>query len=259
MAPTFRHGKGTKVYINQFDLSAQLQSAKFSSVCPSADVTTFTNNDMVYIPGIRDATISLDGRFNFSTGSGSSAADAIFARYLGGSTQWVTTIALEGQTTGGWAVMMKGDSIAHDVDSPAEGIVTTAAQVQGSSLHPGGVMLRPLAAATATTANSAVKFAGSTTTGFSTGGGVAHLHVTAASTVTTGYTIKVQHSTSGSTWVDLVSLATLTTSDGGTFVRSTVSGNVKEQLRANLSAFTGGAAKSITFAVAFARNGKAKG
>ncbi len=261
MAPTFRHGKGTRVLMNQFDMSPFLQTAKFSAAAPAADVTVFQQNDMNYIPGIRDATISLDGRFGFSTGASSTSVDAVFARYLGGSTQFVTTIAFEGASTGGWAAMMKGDEISHDVDSPIAGTVSIAAAIQGSTLHFGGVMLRPLAAATATTANGAVKFAGSTATGFSTGGGVAHMHVTAASTVTTGYTIKVQHSTSGSTWVDLVTCTSpaLTTGDGGTFTRTTVAGNVKEQLRSNLSAFTGGAAKTITFAVAFSRNGKAKG
>lgn len=261
MAPTFRHGKGTRVLVNQFDLSPFLDAAKFSSVRPSADTTVFQNNDMTYTPAVRDSKISLDGRFSFSTGSASTSVDRILSNYLGGSTRFVTSIALEGQSTGGWAIMQIGDQISYDVDTPTAGIISVAADIQGSSFHAGGVMLRPLAAAIATTANGAVKFAGSTATGFSTGGGVAHMHVTAASTVTTGYTIKVQHSTSGSTWADLLTCTSpaLTTADGGTFTRTTVAGNVKEQLRANLSAFTGGAAKTITFAVSFARFGKARG
>lgn len=260
MAPTFRHGKGTRVLINQFDLSGQLQNAKFSSVCPSADVTVFQQNDMNYVPGIRGGTIQLDGRFSFSTGANSSGVDAIFARYLGGSTQWVTSIGFDGQSTGGWAVMMKGDDLAHDVDSPIEGIVTTVAQIQGSSIHTGGVFLRPLSTAKSTAVggtNTGVVFAGSTVTGFTTGGGVGQLHVTYTTKVTgtRTATFKIQHSTSGSTWADLITFSAATKA---TFQRSTVAGNVKERLRSTISSFAGSSG-GLTAAVTFARNGKARG
>lgn len=260
MAPQFRHGKGTRVLINQFDFSASMQDVKFTSVAPSADVTCFQQNDMNYIPGIREGKISLDGRFAFSTGAASTSPDRVFANYLGGSTQWVLSIGPEGQSTGGWAFMLKSDETAHDIDSPIEGVVSLAAQAQGSSFHTGGVFLRPLTTAHSTAVggtNTGVVFAGSTATGFSTGGGVGQLHVTYTTKVTgtRTATFKIQHSTSGSTWADLI---VFTNATKATFQRSTVAGNVKERLRSTISAFAGSSG-GLTAAVTFARNGKARG
>lgn len=260
MAPTFRHGKGVRVLINQFDLSPFLTNAKMNGVAGTADVTAFQQPDNVYIPGLRDATISLEGNFSFSTGANSTSVDRIFANYLGGSTQFITTVPLEANSTGGWAWMLKGDEIAHDVDTPIANKVSVAAMVQGSSFHFGGVMLRPLSTAKSTAVggtNTGVVFAGSTVTGFSTNGGVGHLHVTYTTKVTgtRTATFKVQHSTTGSTWVDLI---TFTAATKATFQRSTVSGNVKERLRATISSFAGSSG-GLTAAISFARNGKAKG
>ena len=118
-------------------------------------------------------------------------------------------------------------------------------------------MLQPLLARTATGSGSAVLTAGTTTVGGTTGGGIGHLHVTAFGTTKHGGTYKVQHSTSGSSWADLITFSTFT--GDPTFQRSTVAGTIKEQLRATLSAFSSGAgstAKTITAAVAFTRRKK---
>lgn len=148
--------------------------------------------------------------------------------------------------------MMKADNTSYDISAPVSDVVSVSVDAQASDGYRGGRMLRPLSASTSTGSNTAILTAGTTAAGGTTGGGLAHLHVTAVSSTFGSATFKVQHSTSaGSTWADLV---TFTAATGVTFQRSTVSGTVKEHLRATVSTFTlSTLASSITAAVAFAR------
>ena len=218
-----------------------------------AEVTTFGDNDRNYMPGLRDGTLSFDGLFSAST----TPTDDIVLYLdgaLGGSTKQVFTVDVD-RSTGGRAWLMRADDTTYDISAPLSDVVSVSVDAQASDGYRGGRVLRPLAAATSTGSNSAVATAGTTAAGGTTGGAVAHLHVTAFGSTKNGATIKVQHSTSaGSTWADLITFSTL--AGDPTFQRSTVAGTVKEQVRATISAMSSGAgstAKSITHSVAFAR------
>lgn len=247
MAVSPQHGKGTRVLLDEKDLSDFLREISVSAEMESGDVTTFGDNDRSYIPGLRDATFSFEGLFAAST----TAADDV-VNYLdgslGGSTKQVLTVDLQ-RSTGGRALMMRADDTSYDISAPVEDIVSVSVDAQASDGYYGGRMLRPLAAATSTGSNTGVATAGTTAAGGTTGGGVGHFHLTAQSTITSLVT-KVQHSTSGSTWADLI---TFTAATSETFQRSTVSGTIKERLRSTISTFTGGAGKTATVAVAFSR------
>lgn len=215
-----------------------------------ADVTTFGDNDRSYTPGLRDGTLSFDGLFAASTTPADDIANFLDDA-LGGSTKHVFTVDID-RSTGGRAWMMKADNTSYDISAPVSDVVSVSVDAQASDGYRGGRMLRPLSASTSTGSNTAILTAGTTAAGGTTGGGLAHLHVTAVSSTFGSATFKVQHSTSaGSTWADLV---TFTAATGVTFQRSTVSGTVKEHLRATVSTFTlSTLASSITAAVAFAR------
>ena len=241
------HGKGTRVLFDEKDLSSFLREVKVAAEMEPADITTFGQNDKTFIPGLRDATFSLDGIFAASI----TAADDVINYLdgaLGGSTRAVLTVDMT-RSTGGRALMMRADNVKYDINAPVSDIVTLAVDAQASDGYAGGRMLRPLAAATSTGSNSAVATPGTTAAGGTTGGGVAHFHLTAQSTITS-LVAKIQHSTSGSTWADLL---TFTAATAETFQRSTVSGTVKERTRATISTFTGGAGKTATVGIAFSR------
>lgn len=241
------HGKGVRVLCDERDLSDFLREVQVSAEAETSDVTTFGDNDRSFIPGIRDATYSFDGLFAAST----TAADDIanfFDGSIGGSTRHVYTVDLT-RSTGGRAWLIFADNTQYDISSPLSDVVSLSVDAQASGGYRGGRMLRPLAAATSTGSNTGVLTVGTTSAGGTTGGGVGHLHITAASTVTSIVT-KIQHSTSGSTWADLI---TFTAATQETFQRSTVSTTVKERTRATISTFTGGASKSASISVAFAR------
>jgi hypothetical protein len=63
--PTFTHGKNAKLSIgpigNMVDVSDVISQANMSRTADTAEVTSFGNSAKAYIPGLRDATISLEG------------------------------------------------------------------------------------------------------------------------------------------------------------------------------------------------------
>lgn len=251
----FRHGQSAVVLMDEFDLSPFLNAATVTATMEPAECTNFASGcDRQYIKGLRDVTLALEGFHSASTAAGSTSSQVtnVFDDAFTGSTSPVFTVGLENDVVGRRAWLIKGDHVAYDIASPVDGIVTLSADIQGSQGYYGGVWLRDL---TATTGASAAVNSG-LTNGGTTGGGVAHLHVTSLiSTSTTDAVFAVQHSTSGSTWATLLSFTGTT---AATFQRSTVSGTIKEQLRAILVS-NGSTLDTITAAVAFARYGPFKG
>lgn len=259
MAVTPRHGHKTRPLVDEKDLSPFLTSVTPSASMDPSEVTTFdSSGDREYIKGMRDGTISFDGLF--ASASTSTAATDDIANFLddslGGSTKHVYTVEMERGSTGGRAAMMRADNTSYDIASPANDVITISVDAQASDGYAGGRILRPLTQSTSTGSGSGVLTPGTTTAGGTTGGGVGHLHVTAFGSTENGATVKIQHSTSGSTWADLITFSTL----GGdpTFERSTVAGTVKEQLRSTIVSLSSGSTsstgKSLTAAAAFARN-----
>lgn len=254
MAPTFRHGSGAKLLVNKRNFSPLLTDGTISASLDVPEVTTWGDADKEYLPGgVGDVTASFDGIHAQSA----TAADDItrfFDAALGGSTNHICTFGPEGDTVGRWAYLFRAEQTGFDVDAPASDVVKVAVDMQGSGGLDSGVWLRSLSTNSSSTGmGSAVLCAGSTTVGGTTGGGVAHFHATSINS-TGNLTVRIQHSTSGSTWATLL---TFTAASTATVQRSTVSGTIKEQLRAGVSSFsTDGAA---TFAVAFARRGKLRG
>jgi hypothetical protein len=254
MAPNFRHGSDAKLLVNKRNLTPFIQDGTVSASLEAPEATTWGKDDKVYLPGgLGDVTASFNGLHSKSTATADDIT-AFLDASLGGSTNYVTTFGPGGDSTGRWAYLFSGIENKVDVHAPAAGVVSVAFDMQGSGGLDSGVWLRPLSTASATVNNGAVACAGATAAGGTTGGGVGHWHLTVASTITS-ITTKIQHSTSGSTWADLISW----TSTDVTVQRTTVSGTVKEQLRSSISAFTGGASKTVTCAVAFARRGKLRG
>jgi hypothetical protein len=254
MAPTLRHGKDAKLYIGKRNFTPFITDGTVSASLDVPEVTTWSDSDKEYLPGgVGDVTASFDGMHAQSA----TAADDItryFDTALGGSTNHIVTFGPEGDTAGRWAYLFSAVQTGWDVSAPASDVVKVALDLQGSGGLDSGVWLRALSTNSSSTGmGSAVACAGSTTVGGTTGGGVAHFHATSINS-TGNLTVRVQHSTNGSTWATLL---TFTAASTATVQRSTVSGTIKEQLRAGVSGFsTDGAA---TFAVAFARRGKLRG
>jgi hypothetical protein len=263
MAPGFKSGKGQSLLFNNSDLSGILTSVTVSASVEAPDVTTFGQNDHVRIAGIRDGSVSYEGLFDgtaLSTASTAStgALDAKFATALAATTQPIVTYSPETPALGSRVRMWRQETNEYVAGSPVADVVKVSAAGVMSTRQDYGVWLHTLAARTSTSSTFT-----SWDSGYdagTTGGGVGHLHVTADSTLTS-VVVKIQHSSgesaSTASWADLI---TFTSFDESTAAESAqrvavTTSPVKRRTRAIISTHTGGAGKSATFAVAFARRG----
>lgn len=259
MAPSFKHGRCTKVLLNAVDLSVILNDSELARSVDTAEATPYATStggcttDKSYVVGHRDATANFSGMADAST----SRADAIIENALGSSTRQAWTWGPGGASVGDPAYLGRAHTSAFNVTSPARDVVAVSADVQfGVSGTTGGVnapgvksgywLMSPTALRTTTGALATVtNHRRSTASAGPARGAVAHVHVVSATT-STG-TVKIQHSTDGVSWADLV---THPFSSGASYARYAGStAVVKELLRANVTAISpAGARIGIAFA-----------
>lgn len=231
----FSHGKGTVVLVGASDLSCYLNSVDWSKSADTHETTTFCQDAKTYIPGLKDGTATLAGLYDGDL----DAVDQVLEGILGGTAQ-VVTVGVEGMAAGKRCRLLKALESEYSVSSPVGDVVAVDASIQADGGILAGVSLQALTAVTGTGNGTSVDHGAATSNG-----GVAHLHVTEFTGA--GGVVKVQHSADGSTWVDLVTFATV---NGATVERQEVSGTVNRYLRAIRST---GTFTSITHAIAFAR------
>jgi hypothetical protein len=233
--PTFTHGKNATVLANGYNLSAYFNSATASGSADTAEVSTFGNNSKAYIPGLKDATFSVEGYYDATAG----AVDQTLAGMLGTETVWVTVMSADAIGARGYAAK----TIATTVEIGAEigGAVTISAEGQSTNGSDPIVVLHALGAETASGNGTQVDNGSATTNG-----AAGYLQVIAA----TGTIVaKVQHSSDGTTWADLITFTS--TSTANTAERITTTGTVNRYLRA-LWTISGGS-PSVTFHLSAAR------
>lgn len=235
----FVHGKQQVVLADGYDASPYLTDTSRAMGRDVVDVTTIAapGDAKAYIAGQTDATVSLNGFYD----SASVAGDQLWFDNLAAASA-VTTIAPEGFTIGNRAIIHPNVATTYDVSSPVGGAVGFTVNQQGTQAA-SGIALHDVTAETGIGAFASVDDTG--TLGSTSRGGVASLHITAA-TAMTAMTVIVQDSTNDSTWTDLITFTDFAV--GGYSL--VVAGNVDRYIRANVTVFTG---TSCTFAVGFAR------
>lgn len=230
----FVHGKGAAVLVDEFDLSAFLNTFDGAATADTAEVTTFGSSAKSYVAGTKDATISLGGFFDGSVG----AVDEVLQAALGSSA--LISLAPAGVATIGNRCSLADCLATSYAVSATVGdavSVTAEAQVTGGMLP--GVVLASLIARTATGQTASVDNGASTSNGAK-----AFLHITAFNG--TNVTVKVQESPDNSTWADMITFtqATAVGSQSGT-----ASSTIDRYLRVAIT----GTFTSVTFAVTIAR------
>jgi len=255
MPPVFRHGKASKLLVSSIDASSLFQEVTASISVDAAEVTTFNSGgDKSFVSGQRVGTISASGFLDAST-AGANDPYARFRNALGSSTDLIFTAIPGGPggstiTPGSLARLGAGVVTSFETAAPALGVVTAKFDAQvNNRFDVGRTLYGPGAAKTSTFAGTAVD-SGVVS---STAGGVAHFHLLQSSGAVTALVMKVQHSSLGSAWADLVSSSGLIATPGAK--RSTVSGTIKRYTRATITTITGGASKSVKISVSFARRG----
>lgn len=250
--PTFVHGKNSKVYLDEFDMSAYLNSTDINHTQDTAETTAYGATARAYIPSQASGTLSFGGLYDAVTGAGSS--DKEFEAILGSTTHPVLTVAIDGGTIGNRAVIARANETSYTISSPVADINSVTADFECSADPANNVDFGVASGVQLTTGASIAhgslgNLASVDNSASSANGGAAVLHVP-TNTVDGDTTIKVQHSADDAVWVDLISFTAVGASTI-TSQLSAVTGTVNQYLR--VTASTAGSSGAITFMVSFAR------
>lgn len=124
--PTFTHGKDAVFKAADSgatlrDLSSVINSASLSRSAETAEVTALGDDSKAYIPGLKDATVSVEGM-----------ADVTTSGYLDGILGSVTTWEFYPAGVGAGKVKYSGSAILTSLETGAEvgGAVTVSGEFQ---------------------------------------------------------------------------------------------------------------------------------
>ena len=197
----FVPGFNSRVLVGPLAYSTYARGFSIDSSTNMLDVTTLASaGAMAYIPGQTDATVSLDLLLDAS----GAATDQFVHLNTWAGTPAVETLALNGTATGSSVWLLKANQSQASVMSAVADVVTVAVTIQADGGVDYGVSVEDLTAITTTTSGTARDGAAA-----STNGGVAHLHATAFSGLTSDV-VTIEHSVNGSTsWATLVTFATV--------------------------------------------------
>lgn len=123
---TFIHGKNTYVSLNATDLSAYTKTTTYNRSADSHDVTTYGKSSKVYVGGLLDSTITLEGVYD----NGVSGPRGIIRPLLG----TVVTFVFRPEGTGSGKPQDTGSVVvtAYNESSPVDDVIQWTCELQGS-------------------------------------------------------------------------------------------------------------------------------
>lgn len=237
----FQSAQKARALVGTLNLSGYAKSVSVTWNQDALDVTTLVDTAKAFIVGQDTATAAISLLYDTDTTAG---GEYDFIQGTWKTTQpQPLTYAPAGLTTGSPALLMSALETTTGGNVSASGLpmMDVSAQVDGPTDM--GTVLEDLTAITATGNGTARDL-----TAASTNGGVAHLHVTAFSGLTSN-TVTIEHSVDGSTsWA---TLATFTAATGITSQRVVVAAgtSVRRFLRVvDTVVGTGSNTRSVSFA-----------
>ena len=250
--PTFVHGKSSKVYLDEFEMSGYLNSTDVSYDQDTAETTVYGATSRAYIPSQASGTLSFGGLYDAVTGAGSS--DKEFEAILGSTTTPLLTVAIDSGIIGNRAIIARANETSYTISSPVADVNSVTADFQCAADPANNVDFGLTSGVQLTTGASIAhgalgNLSSVDNAASSASGGAGLLHVP-TNTVNGNTTIKIQHSADNASFADLISF-TAVGSSAKTSHLSAVTGTVNRYLR--VTASTAGSSGSITFMVSFAR------
>jgi hypothetical protein len=193
----------SRIFVGNLGWHAYATGFSFNDNSDMLDVTVLSNTSKTFIPGIESGDLSVE-----------TILDTATATNFAASTTWkgtpqVVTLLHAGTARGTAAVQIIGNQGSFTINSTPSDAVKASGSVITSEGIDFGVVIDPETAITVDTNGTAVDNGASTANG-----GVAHLHVTAFSGLTSNSVI-VEHSTDNAAWSTLgtFTLVTGTTSE----------------------------------------------
>lgn len=194
----FVHGKDSKVFLDNNDFGQYFNNVDITRTADVTETTAFGGTAKSFISGDKDGTISMTGMFD-------STADAILQPFLGSSTNTDICIGADGITDGKSIFFGTGVVTNYGQSSPVGDVVGTSLDLQANAGLFNGLVLDN--ATITATGNSTATDNGA---GTSNGGGAIAIVTAVSGTSTPTATVKIQHSTNDSTYVDLVTFTNFT-------------------------------------------------
>jgi len=232
------HGRLTRVYINGYDLTGFYRKQESDLTREMAESTVFNLEDKTYLPGQREASLSLEGLFD-------GAVDGIEQVLLAALAADPTIVAIcpQGDVLGNVAHGFSALETKYAMDSSKDDIVTLANELQSNSSRDRLIVHHALSTEVATGQSAAQNHGAATTNG-----GVGFLHVPDIAGIT-NLACVIEDSADGSTgWATILTFAGVTADRNAQ--RIAITGTVRQYTRASW-VFTGGG--SAQFWMGFGR------
>ena len=241
--PTFRHGKNVNVFLDEYDFSTYFNNVSASTTIDTAETSAFGTSAKTYVLGHRDGTVSLSGMFEATESTGT---DQYFASALGSATKIKLIVAPEGHSNGAGAILLQADDTSYEVSSAIADVVQASAEFQSTDAVEHGVILSSGAAISATGNGTGVD---NTTSSLNGGAGFLSVPV---NTRNGTIVVKIQHSADNSTFADLATFTTVTSTQK-TSERVEVASNTTINRYLRVAYTVAGSSGSATPVVAFTR------
>lgn len=233
----FMHGTAAKLYANGYALHTFMRGESSPATVEAAEVTTQSKTAKVYIPGMADASLNMEGYFD----GAALAVDAILAGIFRAAAQTIVCWWPQGDDFGSYGYGMLGDETQYEIGSNTSAASSVTAALQSSVARERMVCLHALAARTTDSQGTAVEVAALTSLG-----GVGYVQVTAVGGG--GGDLYLEHSSDNITFATLIEFLNIAAI--GAFRTAAVVGTVNKYVRARWDIDGGG---SLTFQMGFQR------
>jgi len=244
MTTGFVASSKARVLTDQFNISQFIKRLAPAGSSGVLDCTTLPDESKTYQLGVNEGMLSMDGLYHTNNLAGATLQE-IFAPPPSGA--FIVSAFPEGFAAGKPAFLMSANRASYTLDVVVSDLVKSSIQcVSANSDIEAGVSLHDLVAETATANGTSVDNLVA-----STNGGVANLHVTSIAGAAPSVTFKVQHSTNGSTWTDLLTGFAAMTAIGKQRIAVAAGTTVNRFLRAVVT--FGGTTTSVVYNLSFAR------
>lgn len=199
---TFRHAKGTRLLVNEFELSSYFKDASTNQTVDTPETTAFGANVKSYVVGMTDGRFSLGGMFS----GDADGVDEVLQAAFGDETPVLFTYAPEGLLPGRRVWGASAIETSYNVSGSVSDMVAVSAELQGTNGVRSGFSLSNPSSPFSADGSGTVVDQGSS---FS-GGGYALMHVLSNDS-TQNATITIKHSTSsGGVYTTLGTFNTVT-------------------------------------------------
>lgn len=196
----FASAQVSRLYVGLLQFSGYTKGYNLAYQSEMLDVTVLTSTSKEFIPGRESATFNVDMLLD----NAATASSQFGILYTAKSTPQVVTLAPSGTARGAETWQVQSNELNFNTSAAVGDVVSATVAFQSDGLVDPGVVIDPETAITVDTNGTSVD-----NTAATSNGGVAHLHVTAYSGLTSN-SIILEHSTNNSVWTTLATFTLVT-------------------------------------------------